>query len=78
MEKKLSEFSIGEKGIIKSVQNVDHRIKRRLFDMGVTSGAEVIMVKKAPLGDPIEVNIRGYELTLCKSEAESVTMEAKE
>lgn len=78
MEKKLSEFSIGEKGIIKSVQNVDHRIKRRLFDMGVTSGAEVIMVKKAPLGDPIEVNIRGYELTLRKSEAESVTMEAKE
>ena len=66
------------KGIIKSVQNVDHRIKRRLFDMGVTSGAEVIMVKKAPLGDPIEVNIRGYELTLRKSEAESVTMEAKE
>ena len=78
MEKKLSEFSIGEKGIIKSVQNVDHRIKRRLFDMGVTSGAEVIMVKKAPLGDPIEVNIRGYELTLRKSEAESVTMEEKE
>ena len=78
MEKKLSEFSIGEKGIIKSVQNVDHRIKRRLFDMGVTSGAEVIMVKKAPLVDPIEVNIRGYELTLRKSEAESVTMEAKE
>ena len=78
MEKKLSEFSIGEKGIIKSVQNVDHRIKRRLFDIGVTSGAEVIMVKKAPLGDPIEVNIRGYELTLRKSEAESVTMEAKE
>ena len=78
MEKKLSEFSIGEKGIIKSVQNVDHTIKRRLFDMGVTSGAEVIMVKKAPLGDPIEVNIRGYELTLRKSEAESVTMEAKE
>lgn len=78
MEKKLSEFSIGEKGIIKSVQNVDHKIKRRLFDMGVTSGAEVIMVKKAPLGDPIEVNIRGYELTLRKSEAESVTMEAKE
>ena len=78
MEKKLSEFSIGEKGIIKSVQNVDHRIKRRLFDMGVTSGAEVIMVKKAPLGDPIEVNIRGYELTLRKSEAESVTMEAKD
>lgn len=75
MEKKLSEFSIGEKGVIKRVQVDDNRIKRRLFDMGVTNGAEVVMVKKAPLGDPIEINIRGYELTLRKNEAEVVTME---
>ena len=74
MEKKLSEFSIGEKGMIKLVLG-EGKIRRRLFDMGVTPGAEVYMRKKAPLGDPIEVTIRGYELTLRKTEAENVVME---
>ena len=76
MEKKLSEFTIGEKGIIKCVAG-EGRIRRRLFDMGVTPGADVTLVKVAPLGDPIEVQIRGYSLTLRKSEAENVTMEVK-
>ncbi|MCR4661382.1 MAG: FeoA domain-containing protein, partial [Clostridia bacterium] len=49
-----------------------------LFDMGVTPGAKVYLRKKAPLGDPIEVTIRGYELTLRKVEAELVTMEVDE
>ncbi|MBR1968500.1 MAG: ferrous iron transport protein A [Clostridia bacterium] len=69
--KKLSDFSIGETGVIVKVDG-EPRIKRRLFDMGVTPGAEVYMRKKAPLGDPIEVTIRGYELTLRKAEAECV------
>lgn len=76
MEKKLSEFAVGEKGIIKTVSG-DGRIRRRLFDMGVTPGAEVVLRKKAPLGDPLEVTIRGYELTLRKSEAETVATEVK-
>ena len=76
MEKKLSEFQIGEKGTIKAVAG-EGKIRRRLFDMGVTPGAEVYLRKKAPLGDPLEVTIRGYELTLRKSEAECVTMEAQ-
>lgn len=74
MTKKLSEFSIGETGVIKKVAG-DGRIKRRLFDMGVTPGAEVFLRKKAPLGDPLEVTIRGYELTLRKAEAENVETE---
>ena len=53
----------------------DRRIRRRLFDMGVTPGAEIMLRKKAPLGDPIEVTLRGYELTLRKTEAELVTMD---
>ncbi len=77
MEKKLSEFNVGEEGVIRIVGG-DGRIRRRLFDMGVTPGANVYLRKKAPLGDPIEVTIRGYELTLRKSEAEVVTMEVKE
>ena len=77
MEKLLSDFIIGEQGVIKTVGG-DGRIRRRLFDMGVTPGAEVYLRKKAPLGDPIEVTIRGYELTLRKTEASVVTMEVQE
>ena len=76
MEKKLSEFQIGEKGIVKTVAG-EGKIRRRLFDMGVTPGAEVYLRKKAPLGDPLEVTIRGYELTLRKTEAECVAMEVQ-
>ena len=74
--KLLSEFSVGEKGVVKTVSG-EGRLRRRLFDMGVTPGAEVLLRKKAPLGDPIEITIRSYELTLRKTEAELVTMEVK-
>lgn len=76
MEKSLDTFSLGESGIIKSVSG-EGKIKRRLFDMGITPGAEVYMRKKAPLGDPIEITIRNYELTLRKAEAVCVVAEIK-
>ncbi len=75
-QKLLSEFSIGESGVVRTVSG-EGRLRRRLFDMGVTPGAEILLRKKAPLGDPLEVTIRGYELTLRKTEAELVTMEVK-
>ena len=71
MEKDLSTFKIGESGVIKFVSG-EGRVRRRLFDMGVTPGAHVELIKKAPLGDPIEITIRGYELTLRKVEAKLV------
>ncbi len=74
MEKTLNLFSVGDTGIVKKVSG-EGKIKRRLFDMGITPGAEVYMRKKAPLGDPIEITLRGYELTLRKSEAECVLTE---
>lgn len=74
--KKLSEFLVGESGVIVKV-NGEGPIKRRLFDMGLTPGAEVYLRKKAPLGDPIEIYIRGYELTLRKAEADFIVMERK-
>ncbi len=77
MLKRLNEFKIGETGLIKKVEG-EGRLRRRLFDMGVTPGAKVYLRKKAPLGDPIEVTIRGYELTLRKSEAELVVLEVEE
>ena len=76
MEKKLSEFQIGDVGIIKLVGGVG-KTRKRLFDMGVTPGASVELIKRAPLGDPIEVHIRGYMLTLRKDEAELILMEVK-
>ena len=76
MKKTLDRFSIGESGVVASVV-AEGKIKRRLFDMGITPGAEIFMRKRAPLGDPIEVTLRGYELTLRKSEATCVTMEIK-
>lgn len=73
MEKKLSELVPGENGGVARVA-AEGRIRRRLLDMGVTQGAAVVMRKKAPLGDPLEVTVRGYELTLRKSEADCVTV----
>ena len=77
MLKTLDEFKIGETGLIKKVEG-EGRLRRRLFDMGVTPGATVYLRKKAPLGDPLEITLRGYELTLRKSEACLVVLEVKE
>ena len=77
MLKRLDEFKIGETGLIKKVEG-EGRLRRRLFDMGVTPGATVYLRKKAPLGDPLEVTIRGYELTLRKSEAKLVVLEVED
>ena len=74
MLKKLVEFKVGETGLIKKVEGEGH-LRRRLFDMGVTPGTTVYLRKIAPLGDPLEITIRGYELTLRKSEAELVILE---
>jgi ferrous iron transport protein A len=50
-------------------------MKRRIMDMGVTPGVEIKVVKTAPLGDPVEVRVRGYELSLRKDEAAQVQVE---
>lgn len=76
MLKRLVDFKIGESGLIKKVEG-EGRLRRRLLDMGVTPNANVYLRKKAPLGDPIEITIRGYELTLRKSEAELVYLETE-
>lgn len=67
----LGEAEIGVLGTIIKV-NGEGKLRRRLFDMGLTPGAEVFLRKRAPLGDPLEITLRGYELTLRKSEADFV------
>ncbi|HIU45305.1 MAG TPA: ferrous iron transport protein A [Candidatus Enteromonas pullicola] len=71
---KLAELNIGESAEVRGVEGKG-ALRRRLFDMGITPGTEVFLRKKAPLGDPIEITIRGYELTLRAQEAESVEVE---
>ncbi|MDF2532371.1 MAG: ferrous iron transport protein [Clostridia bacterium] len=74
MERTLKNLKPGDKAVIVKVTG-EGAVRRRLLDMGVTRGAEVLVRKVAPLGDPIEVNIRGYELSFRKSEAENIIVE---
>lgn len=70
----LFDLTVGESAIIKEV-NGEKKLVRRLFDMGLTPGVEVYLRKKAPLGDPIELTLRGHELSIRKAEAKSITIE---
>ena len=76
MEKLLHELAPEQAGVVKSIR-AEGKIRRRLFDMGVTPSAKITMRKVAPMGDPIEVTVRGYELTLLKSEAQTVLVEVE-
>ena len=69
--KKLVELEIGSSGTIVRVMG-EGKVRRRLFDMGVTPNASFFVRKKAPLGDPIEVTVRGYELSIRKEDAQMV------
>ncbi|MBG0764468.1 MAG: ferrous iron transport protein A [Tissierellales bacterium] len=74
MSKTLKDVKVGEKATIRRITGTGP-VKRRLMDMGVTKGQEILVRKVAPLGDPIEVNLRGYELTFRKEEAENILVE---
>jgi len=77
MEVRLSELKPGERGIISKVTG-DRALRRRLLDMGLTRGTEITVVRKAPLGDPIEFLLKGYNLSLRKKESENVYVIVKE
>lgn len=77
MQITLDKLKINQKGTIVAVKG-QGVTRRRLFDMGVTPGALVTLIKLAPLGDPLEINIRNYELTLRKDEAKNVILEVEE
>ena len=72
--KTLKETSVGE--TVKVVKlNGSGPIKRRIMDTGITKGVDVFVRKVAPLGDPVEVTVRGYELSLRKADAEMIEVE---
>lgn len=70
----LKDMPIGKTGTVVSIGEKGPA-RRRIMDMGVTPGTTVKVVKVAPLGDPVEVNIRGYELSLRKDEAAQIIVE---
>lgn len=72
--KTLREVSIGETVTVKKLSG-GGPVKRRIMDMGITKGVSIYVRKVAPLGDPVEVTVRGYELSLRKADAEMIEVE---
>ena len=72
--KTLRDASIGSDVVVKKLHG-EGAVKRRIMDMGITKGASVHIRKVAPLGDPVEVTVRGYELSLRKEDADKIEVE---
>ena len=72
--KTLKGLSVGKTAKVVKLHG-EGAIRRRIMDMGITKGVEVHIRKVAPLGDPIEINVRGYELTIRKEDAEKIEIE---
>lgn len=72
--KTLGEIKIGETVTVKKI-NGEGAVKRRIMDMGITKGVEIYIRKVAPLGDPIELTVRGYELSIRKADAAMIEVE---
>ena len=70
----LKDVKCGQTVKVKKIEG-SGAVRRRIMDMGITKGSEIFVRKVAPLGDPIEINVRGYELTLRKFDAERILVE---
>ncbi|MDY2959513.1 MAG: ferrous iron transport protein A [Hornefia sp.] len=70
----LDKVQVGKSAVVKRLHG-SGPVKRRIMDMGITKGTEVFVRKVAPLGDPIELTVRGYELSIRKSEAVNIEVE---
>lgn len=73
--KTLKDVSVGQTARVKRIHGKG-ALRRRIMDMGITKGVEIYVRKVAPLGDPVELTIRGYELSIRKNEAEAIEVEA--
>ena len=72
--KTLKDVQVGENAVVKRLHG-EGPVKRRIMDMGITKGVELHVRKVAPLGDPMELNVRGYELSVRKADAEMIEVE---
>ncbi len=71
--KTLRDVKVGESAVVAKIHG-EGALKRRIMDMGITKGTEIYVRKVAPLGDPVEVTVRGYELSLRKQDADILEM----
>ena len=72
--KTLKDVKVGETAVVTKLHG-EGPVKRRIMDMGITKGVEILVRKVAPLGDPMELNVRGYELSLRKADAEMIEVQ---
>lgn len=72
--KTLRETKVGETVSVKKITGTGP-VKKRIMDMGITKGVEIFVRKVAPLGDPVEITVRGYELSIRKADAEIIEVE---
>ncbi len=72
--KTLKDVKVGESAIVKKLHG-EGPVRRRIMDMGITKGVSLFVRKVAPLGDPMELNVRGYELSVRKADAEMIEVE---
>ncbi len=72
--KTLRDIQVGEKSKVIKIHG-EGKVKRRIMDMGITKGTEIFVRKVAPLGDPVEITVRGYELSLRMDDADILEME---
>lgn len=71
----LDQLKIGQSGKVIKIDGATEELRRRLIDMGIITGTQVLMCKRAPMGDPIEIRLRGYQLTLREADAKNITLE---
>lgn len=71
----ITDLKLKQKAVISKVNVKDQLLRRRMLDMGITTGTVVMVVKIAPLGDPLDISLRGYQLCLRKSELEQIECE---
>lgn len=72
--KTLKDLKVGETAVVVKLHG-EGAVRRRIMDMGITKGVEIYVRKLAPLGDPMELNVRGYELSVRKADAETIEIE---
>lgn len=68
----LDKLQVGKDAIITAIECEDKALRRHILDMGLTPGVEITLVKTAPMGNPLEIRLRGYELTLRKEDAANI------
>lgn len=74
--KTLNDLKPGQFGIVEKIM-CDKELRSRIVDMGITPGALVIMKRVAPFGDPVQINVRGFDLSIRKSEAENIKIKER-